>query len=216
MKNNLAEIIFILDRSGSMAGLEEESVSGFNSMLQEQKSLPGDALLTLHLFDDQHEYPIYRQPIQEVKEITQDDFQPRGMTALYDAIGITTEKIGKELAAIAEVDRPSKVVVAIFTDGCENCSDNYNLDKIKELITRQQNVYSWEYLFLSSDISSHSQAQAMGFDEDKAALAEEGREGYTKSIKAMSASVSYSRTYDEDLHKQKPDLQALVDEDDEK
>ena len=211
MKNKLTEIVFILDRSGSMSGLVEEAVAGFNELLRDQKAIEGEANLTLHLFNDQHEYPVYRKPIQQVERITFLDYNPSGATALYDAIGLTTDKLGEELAATPEAERPEKVIIAIFTDGMENRSGHYSLEELKELITTQQNVYSWEYLFLSSDLNSYEQSLAMGISKSKVAYTDKGKQGYSKAASAISKCVAHSRTNSDAEASEEISLQERVD-----
>jgi len=193
MNTNLTEIVYILDRSGSMAGFEEAAVSGFNTMLREQQSTVGDALLTLHLFDDAHHRLIDRQPIQSVRPITQADFEPRGMTALYDAIGSTIDSLGHTLHLTPEHERPGHVVITTFTDGLENASIKYSQSHLRELISHQRTKYSWEFLFLAADEEALLTASDIGVDQSSTAAVAKSSYGITNSARAWSNSVQESR-----------------------
>lgn len=168
-----SEIAFILDRSGSMSSMTRAAIDGFNEFLQgQQQTLDNDghplpADFTLILFD--HEYlPVeQRRPIAEVKPLTRETFQPRGNTALLDAIGRTIDELGAKLAAMPEADRPQKVIIAILTDGHENSSRQYSLGDIHEKIRHQTEVYDWEFLFLAANQDAIAAAAAMGIESSK-------------------------------------------------
>lgn len=162
MNNNLSELVFLLDMSGSMSGLENDTIGGFNSFIQEQKNKEGEALLTTILFD--HEYEVLHNGlnIQEVKPLTNKEYHPRGSTALLDAIGKTIVNVGHRLNGMKEEDKPSKVIFVITTDGYENSSKEFNQKQIKEMIEHQTNIYNWQFLFLGANIDAVTTAQNFG------------------------------------------------------
>jgi hypothetical protein len=143
------EIVCIIDRSGSMHSIAKDAIGGFNSFLKEQKSLPGEANLTLVLFDDKYEVLHDRLPLANVPELTDKTYYPRGFTALYDAIGKASSNLGNVLSN--EVDKPDKVIVVILTDGAENASKEYNRQQIADIIKHQQEKYAWEFIFLAAN-----------------------------------------------------------------
>lgn len=137
MKENLTELVFILDRSGSMSGLETDTIGGFNSMLEKQKKESGEAFVTTVLFDDKYELLHDRYDIKGVNLLTEKEYYVRGSTALLDAIGITINNIGKALSNTNEEDRPGKVLFVIITDGMENSSREFSYEKVKEMVEHQ-------------------------------------------------------------------------------
>lgn len=159
---NYTHIVLVLDRSGSMSSVKDDAVGGFNQFLEEQKSFPGKATMTLAQFD--HEYDIVYDfvPIQHVASLTDKTFQPRGMTRLLDAVGMTIKGVGTNLADLPENKRPSKVVFAILTDGHENDSKEYTRAKVFEMIKHQEKKYNWQFAYLSSDLNAVLDAQAYG------------------------------------------------------
>lgn len=158
MRSDLTEIIMVVDRSGSMASVRDDAIGGFNTFLEDQKKQPGDALLTLVLFNDGYEVVHDGVPIASVSPLTTETYVPAGMTALLDAIGKAVNQTGVRLAAIDEADRPSKVIVVILTDGQENSSREFSKSAIADILTHQKEKYSWEVIFLSSDMNAISDA----------------------------------------------------------
>ncbi len=165
MNKNLTEIAYILDRSGSMQPLAEQAVAAFNSFLEDQKSDEGMARLTLVLFDNAYDIPIDGVPLEEVLPLTTANYEPRGSTALLDAIGRTIEDLGKRLEAIPEAERPGSVIFAIFTDGLENASLRFNWTEVSERIKHQREVYKWEFLFLGANQDAIATAAGLNIDE---------------------------------------------------
>jgi hypothetical protein len=161
MKNNLTEIIFVLDRSGSMSGLESDTIGGYNGFLEKQKKLKGDVLITTVLFDDKYEM-LYNGVAIEKATINNEQYFVRGMTALLDAVGKTILDVGTRLSHTAKDERPEKVIFIITTDGMENASREFSHAKVKELITHQQEKYSWEFLFFGANIDSVQTAEHIG------------------------------------------------------
>lgn len=179
---NLTEIICILDRSGSMGPIRDDSIGGFNTFLEEQKQIPGEALLTLVLFNEDYKVVYRSVPISEARPLTREDFVPGGSTALLDAIGKTIIATGERLAAMPEDKRPGKVLVGILTDGEENASREFSRSKIFDTITHQRERYAWEFAFL-----------AVGQD----AFAEAGRIGISK---AMTVQFNSPKEYGSGSH----------------
>lgn len=162
MKTNSCEIIAILDRSGSMGGLVSDVIGGYNQFIKEQKALPGEAKVTLVLFDHEIKTPYSGMKIEDVPELTKEVYFARGSTALFDAIGKTFNEVGARLAATPENERPEKVIVLINTDGEENSSREFNQAKVKEMIAHQEQKYNWQILFLGANIDSFDTASGLG------------------------------------------------------
>ena len=150
MRENLTELVFILDRSGSMSGLESDTIGGFNSMIAKQQKETGDAIVSTVLFDDETDVIHDRVSIKDVKKLTEDDYYVRGCTALLDAVGGAIHHIGNVHKYAREEDRPAKTLFVITTDGLENASKNYSFKDIKRMIERQKEKYNWEFLFLGA------------------------------------------------------------------
>lgn len=162
-KANLVEIIVVLDRSGSMSTVRNDTIGGFNTFVNDQKSqAKGEVKLTLVQFDDQYEVNYNGRSIQEVPSLTEATYIPRGMTALLDAVGKTINTVGDRLAKTPEAERPSLVIFVTLTDGQENSSKEFKLDQIKSLIEHQTTKYNWQFVFLGADQNAF-QAASMGF-----------------------------------------------------
>lgn len=150
MKDNFTRIAVILDRSGSMQTLREATVAGFNEFVRSQLGVTGEASLKLVQFDDEYEV-VFDKPLVEVPLLTQDIFVPRGMTALLDAQGRTIVELGAELAAMEEKDRPSKVIVMTLTDGLENASKEFSVQRVADLVKQQREVYGWDFVYVGAN-----------------------------------------------------------------
>jgi uncharacterized protein YegL len=168
MKKNLTEVIFILDRSGSMSGLESDTIGGFNSMITKQKKEEGEAYITTVLFDDKIETLHDRIEIGRVEPMNDSQYFTRGCTALLDAIGKTVNHISDIHRYAREEDRPEKTIFIITTDGLENSSREFTYDKIKKLLTKKQEKDGWEFLFLGANIDAIEVAGKMGISRDDA------------------------------------------------
>ena len=168
MRRNLTEIVFILDRSGSMAGLEEDTIGGFNAMIEKQKREPGEAYVSTVLFDNTCDVIHDRVAIRKVAPMTRKEYYVRGCTALLDAVGGAIRHIGNVHKYAREEDRPEKTIFVITTDGMENASRHYSYEKVKSMITHQKEKYGWEFLFLGANIDAAAVAGRFGIGEDRA------------------------------------------------
>lgn len=168
MKKNLTEIVFILDRSGSMQGLEKDTIGGFNSMIEKQKQAQGDALISTVLFDNTCQVLHDRADVKTIAPLTEEDYRVGGCTALLDAIGGAIHHIGNVHKYAREEDVPEHTLFVITTDGMENASRRYRSDKVKEMIERQKTKYGWEFLFLGANIDAVETARGFGISEDRA------------------------------------------------
>jgi uncharacterized protein YegL len=193
MKEGLTELVFILDRSGSMSGMANEALNGFNSFLEEQKKLSGEANLTLVLFD--HEYTLIHngRNIKEVEPLTTSVYSARGTTALLDAVGRTMDDVGKRLSATPEENRPDKVLVAILTDGHENASKDYAKNKINEMILHQKDKYSWQFLFLAANQDAFTEGAKIGVNYNQSMNYTMDAAGFAKSFNTLNASAKVYR-----------------------
>ena len=168
MKRNLTELVFILDRSGSMQGLEGDTIGGFNAMMEKQKREPGEALVSTILFDDRTQVLHDRVKVGEVGPITEKEYYVRGCTALLDAIGGAIHHIGNIHKYARSEDVPEHTLFVITTDGMENASRRYSARQVKEMIQRQKEKYGWEFLFLGANIDAVETAGHLGIAPDRA------------------------------------------------
>ncbi len=176
MRNNLTEIIFLLDRSGSMAGLESDTIGGFNAFVERQAKLEGETLVTTVLFDDEYEVLWNGIPAPSAR-LTVNEYYVRGCTALLDAIGKTILDVGMRISHTPEPYRPGKVIFVITTDGYENASREFTYQKIKELIRHQKEKYQWEFIFLGANIDAVKEADNLGIAKEDAYQFEASSEG---------------------------------------
>ncbi len=195
MYNNLTEIVFILDRSGSMSGLERDTIGGFNSMIQKQKAETegGDALVTTVLFDHRYEILHDRLEIAKVPEMTEKEYFVRGNTALLDAIGKRIRHIGSIHRYAREEDVPKKTLFVITTDGYENSSRQFTSDEVKNMIRHQKEKYGWEFLFLGANIDAVETARKYGIDEDRAVTYTCDSQGTQLNYRVVGEAVSAMR-----------------------
>ena len=193
MKTKLTELVFILDRSGSMSGLESDTIGGFNAMLKKQKEEPGDALVTTVLFDDVMELLHDRYDIKKVNPVTEKEYFVRGSTALLDAIGKTIHRLGNVQKYAAESLKADKVIVVITTDGMENASNEYSYKRVQEMITRQKEKYGWEFIFLGANIDAIATAARFGIDADHTSNYHADTVGMANTFDAMNEFVVNSR-----------------------
>ena len=169
MKKNLTELVMILDRSGSMGGLESDTIGGYNSMLKKQQEAEGEVLVSTVLFDDRSEVLYDRVPLEKLPQMTEKEYYVRGCTALLDAVGGAIRHIGNVHKYAREEDRPEKTIFVITTDGMENSSREYSYDRVKQMVERQKEKYGWEFLFLGANIDAIETAGRFGIGADRAA-----------------------------------------------
>ena len=169
MKKGLTELVFIVDRSGSMSGLESDTIGGFNALLKEQQGVEGNAMVTTVLFDDKYELLHDRVDIRGVKPLNDKDYTVRGSTALLDAVGKTINKIHSAQKGTDEEYRAEKVMFVIITDGYENASCEYTTGWIKERVERQKQKYGWEFIFIGANMDAITEAAKLGISSDRAA-----------------------------------------------
>ena len=193
MKKNLTELVFILDRSGSMAGLEKDTIGGFNAMIEKQRTEAGEACISTVLFDSDTEVIHDRVPLDRISKLTEKEYYVRGCTALLDAVGGAIHHIGNVHKYAREEDRPEKTLFVITTDGMENASRRYSYEKVKAMITRQKEKYGWEFLFLGANIDAAREAARFGISEDRAANYHADHKGTEVVYKAVSETVSNFR-----------------------
>ena len=193
MKKNLTEIVFILDRSGSMSGLEGDTIGGFNSMLEKQKQTEGEALISTVLFDNTSQVIHDRVPIGKVAPMTREDYWVRGCTALLDAIGEAIHHIGNVHKYARPEDVPEHTLFIITTDGMENASRRYHYEKVKQMIQRQKEKYGWEFLFLGANIDAVATASHFGIGADRAVNYHADRQGTALNFQVVSEAVAAVR-----------------------
>ena len=194
MKKNLTEIVFILDRSGSMAGLESDTIGGFNSMIAKQKQTEGEALVSTVLFDNVCEVLHDRVNIQKIAPMTERDYTVRGCTALLDAIGGAIHHIGNVHKYAREEDVPEHTLFVITTDGMENASSRYSAQRVRQMIERQKEKYGWEFLFLGANIDAVETARQFGIGEDRAVNYHADSRGTRLNYEVLSAAISAVRS----------------------
>ena len=189
MKKNLTELVFILDRSGSMAGLEGDTIGGFNAMIEKQKKEEGEALVSTVLFDNVSQVIHDRVDLHKIQPMTEKNYYVRGCTALLDAVGGAIHHIGNVHKYAREEDRPEKTLFVITTDGMENASREYTYPRLKAMIQRQKEKYGWEFLFLGANIDAAKEAARFGIDADRAANYHADRQGTAVIYEAVSEAV---------------------------
>jgi len=193
MKKNLTELVFILDRSGSMGGLEQDTIGGFNAMLTRQKEQEGEANVTTILFDHEVQLLHDRFPLKAVAPLTEKDYYVRGCTALLDAIGYGVEKMANIQRHLPEDERAEKVIFVITTDGLENASKRFSYEKIRRMIEREKEQYGWEFLFLGANMDAVKEAARFGIGADRAVRFENDAQGVAVNYHVVSETVSRMR-----------------------
>lgn len=213
-RNNITELVFILDRSGSMAGLESDTIGGFNSLIAKQKKLDGECYVTTVLFDNFIEKLHDRVKLSEVEELTVEDYYVRGCTALIDAIGESVEHIESIHKYIRKSDVPGHTMFVIITDGMENASRKFSSDEVKKMIEQHKEKDGWEFLFIGANIDAVETAKHFGINEERAVNYHADTKGTNVVYRAMEKAVgcvrksvplapSWSREIDEDFKSRK-------------
>lgn len=209
MKKNLTELVFILDRSGSMHGLESDTVGGFNGLIEKQKGESGECLVSAVLFSDVSRVLYDRVPLSAVSPMTEEDYSVGGCTALLDAVGSAVHHMGNVHKYARKEDVPARTVFVITTDGMENASHRYTAEKVRAMIERQKGKYGWEFLFLGANIDAVGTAGSMGIGADRAVNYHADGEGTRLNYEAVNDAVCA-------LRRQKPlssDWKSSVEQD---
>lgn len=194
MRKGLSEVVFILDRSGSMGGLESDTIGGFNAMIEKQKTEEGEALISTVLFDDVSEVIYDRVPVGKVEKMTSKQYYVRGCTALLDAIGGAIKHIGNVHKYIREEDVPEKTIFMITTDGMENASCNYDYAKVKKMVEEHKEKYGWEFIFIGANIDAIDVAGRFGVASNRAFNYIADEKGTAVNYRAMNKMVSGMRS----------------------
>ena len=189
----MTELVFILDRSGSMYGLEQDTIGGFNSMLEKQRRESGEAYVTTVLFDNRVEFLHDRLPMQQVPSMTEKDYTVRGSTALLDAVGSTIKHIARIHKYAHPDHKPTNTLFVIITDGMENASRQYTYDKVKEMITHEQEKYGWEFLFLGANIDAAAEGARFGIHADHSVTYKCDAVGTALNYEVLSDAISDAR-----------------------
>ena len=194
MKKNLTEMVFILDKSGSMSGLEADTIGGFNGMIEKQKKEEGEALVSTVLFSDESHVIHDRVDLQKIEPMTDRQYYVGGCTALIDAIGGAIHHLGNVHKYAREEDRPEHTIFVITTDGMENASRHYTSDKVKSMVQRQKEKYGWEFLFLGANIDAIKEAGRFGISASRAVEYKCDSAGTQLNYKVLSETVSKMRS----------------------
>lgn len=210
MQNNVTELVFILDRSGSMAGFEADTIGGFNATIEKQKKQDGKVYVSTVLFDNESEVVHDRVDINDIKSMAEKEYQVGGCTALLDAIGGAIHHIGNIHKYARPEDVPEHTVFVITTDGMENASHRYSSQEIKSKIKRQTEKYGWEFIFLAANIDAVETAESIGIRRERAANWRQTKEGVGRSYYAMCEAITSVRMNCAD----KMDLEEYLKEDD--
>ncbi|MCD8201329.1 MAG: VWA domain-containing protein [Clostridia bacterium] len=214
MRKGLTEMVFILDRSGSMGGREADTIGGFNSFVEKQQALEGEAYLSTILFDDVSEVLMDRVDLKKVEPIGEREYWVRGCTALLDALGDAIHHIKTVHRYAREEDRPEKTVFVITTDGLENASHKYSFAEIRSLITRQQEEFGWEFLFLGAGIDAIASAASIGIRANRAARYSNNSRGIYSAYEAMGDAMCCMRMDRAEEMDEKLWAKGLVDDED--
>ena len=196
MKKNLTEIVFIMDKSGSMSGLEKDTIGGYNSMLEQQRKEQGEVIISTVLFDNGTQVIHDRLDISKVKNMTKKDYVVGGCTALLDALGGAIHHINSIQKALPEDERPEKTMFVITTDGMENSSHTYTYEKVKKMVQKKQEKKNWEFLFLGANMDAISAANDIGIRAERASTYCCDARGTAVNFKALSKAISSFRNAD--------------------
>lgn len=216
MNEQATHITIVLDRSGSMESVREDTIGGFNVFLNEQKAEPGQATLTLVQFDNEYEVVYDTLPLAKVPPLTQKTFQPRGSTALLDAIGRAMNETGKRLAEMPDSERPGKVLLVIMTDGYENASQEFTSEQIFQKITHQREVYSWQIVFIGANQDAIATGSSLGIAPSNSLNYVADSAGTTYAMKRLSRATVRSRSAPVAAASAPAPTEGFFDEDDEK
>ena len=194
MKDNFTLVVMVLDKSGSMSSVQADTIGGFNNFIQKQKELPGECKFSLVQFDYTWHYTINNLDIVNVPELSEATFTPYGGTALLDTLGNTINQVGSDLRQMKEGDRPSKVLFIVLTDGQENSSYHFSRDQVFDMIKRQREIYSWEFIFLGANQNAISSGLGMGFTVGKSATFVANTKGTQSTYTAINKLTTQYRS----------------------
>lgn len=194
MKENLTELVFILDRSGSMHGLENDTIGGFNAMLNKQRAEQGEAYITTVLFDDQYEKIHDRISLKEISGLTDKEYFVRGSTALLDAMGQTIHDTALVQKHLPDAEKAEKVIFVIITDGLENASRTYSRKQVKRMVEQEKEKYGWEFLFLGANMDAVSEAGSFGIDADRSVTFQNDSQGVETNFRAVGQALCRMRS----------------------
>lgn len=193
MKKGLTELVFILDRRGSMRGLERDTIGGFNGMLDRQRQQEGDANITTVLFDDQYEKVHDRTPLDQVKELTRKEYYVRGRTALLDAMGRSIHEMTLIQKHLPDSEKAENLIFVITTDGLENASHSYSRDQIRRMVEHAKKKYGWEFLFLGANMDAVAEARSFGIHADRSVTFQNDSEGIAVNYEAVGEALCRMR-----------------------
>ena len=189
MKNNITELVMILDKSGSMHGLEADTIGGFNAMIEKQKKVDGQCYVSCVLFDNEAEVIYDRVDINSIEPMTERDYIPGGCTALIDALGGAMKHIGNIHKYIREEDVPEHTIFVIITDGMENASHKFTSDKVKKMVKKKEKESGWEFLYLAANIDAVKTGRVMGIREDRSVNYKASAKGTSHLYDAVGSAV---------------------------
>ena len=190
---NLTSINVIIDQSGSMQGLQTDTIGGYNGFLADQKQAPGEALFTLCTFNDDYRLVHDFVKVASVPDLNTTTYKPQGSTALLDAMGETITEVGRKLSAMKEEDRPSKVIFLVVTDGQENASTRYKKAQIRDMVTHQSDVYNWEFIFMGANMDAVTEGTSLGFSGRNSVSYDATRGGTDQLYKSISSNTTSYR-----------------------
>lgn len=214
MKTNYSDITVVLDRSGSMGSCVDDVIGGFNTLIKAQRKAEGDATVNLYQFDDLYETVYENRDVMDAPLLSESTFVPRGMTALYDAVGMTIAKLKERYAAMGEEKRPEKVFFVVITDGEENDSHEYGFSAVKEMILHQQDRHGWQFVFLGSEMKAVEDAVKMGVKQSHAMRYDKSARGFGAAYDSMSKNITKMRKSDIRIHELK--IMPFFEDDDKK
>ena len=203
-------MLFILDRSGSMSGLETETIGGFNSLIEKQKNVEGNAIVNTVLFDGEMNVIHNRVPLENIKPLTEKEYFARGCTALLDAVAKSVKHVRRVQKGLTEDEKPEHTIVVITTDGEENSSREYSLDKVKRLVKRMQEKHNWEFMFLGANIDAISAAGRIGISASRAVRYKSDKRGTALNYKVVGEAMACIRSCREKIA---DDWKAEIEED---
>lgn len=193
MRNDLVELVFVIDASGSMNKLVQDTIGGFNSLIEKQKADEGETRVTAFTFNHSVKKIYDNTEVNSISPLSGYNYIPAGSTALYDGIGTAIDFVGERLAATPEDERPAKIIVVVITDGYENASKEYTLKDVKDRIEHQQTKYSWEFMYLGADINSMKEAKSLGFNPSFSKQYTASSEGTQTVYSAVNTVASSSK-----------------------